>query len=164
MTPVRWFRAFGVVAFASSTSLTMAAQAGDPGVIQQRLNAQIKLTRTTADRTDIVTAGDIVVIHKPGLVMFDVSSSLPPTNVYKDGKIGMGFGTQMMMTDRNQVQRRFVPDEKCWVTRIAVLNDSVLIDLYSDPYNDVRYYATLKIPYPNKKEVPPVDSFLATIA
>lgn len=142
----------------------MAAQAGDPGIVQQRLSAQMKLTRTTADRTDIVTAGDVVVIHKPGLVMFDVSSPLPPTNVYKDGKIGLGFGTQLMITDKNQQQRRFVPDEKCWVTRIAVLNDSVLIDLYSDPYSDVRYYATLKIPYPNKKVVPPVDSLLATIA
>lgn len=149
-----------ILAFCAS----LGAQSNSPEALQQKLNIQFKLTRTTADRTDIVTPGDVVVLHKPGLVMFDVVSPLPPTNVYKDGKIGQGFGTQMMMSGQNQRQRRFVPDERCWVTRVAVLNDGVAIDLYSDPYNDVRYYGTLKILFPNKKEFPPVDSFLQTIA
>jgi hypothetical protein len=142
----------------------LAAQAGDPGLIQQKLDAQFKMTRTTADRTDVVTAGDIVQIHKPGIVMFASDTLVPPTNVYKAGKIGQGFGTQMQMTNRAIVQRRFVQDEKCWVTRILVQNDGVAFDLYSDPYNDVRYYGTLKVAYPDKKVVPPVDSFLQTVA
>jgi hypothetical protein len=142
----------------------LGAQAGDPGLIQQKLEAQFKLTRTTADRTDVVTAGDIVQIHRPGIVMFAVDSPLPPTNVYKAGRIGQGFGTQMQLTNQAIVRRRFVQDEKCWVTRIAVQNDGVEIDLYSDPYNDVRYYGALKIAYPDKKVVPPVESFLQTVA
>jgi hypothetical protein len=142
----------------------LAAQAGDPGLIQQKLDAQFKMTRTTADRTDVVTAGDIVQIHKPGIVMFAVDTPLPPRNVYKAGKIGQGFGTAMQMNNRAIVQRRFVQDEKCWVTRILVQNDGVAFDLYSDPYNDVRYYGTLKIAYPDKKAVPPADGFLQTVA
>ena len=142
----------------------LSAQSGDPAAILQKLNAQFKLTTTTADRTDIVTPGDVVVIQKPGLLMFDVASVVPPTNVYKDGRIGQGFGTQMMMSGKNRIMRRFVPGEKCWVTAVSVQNDGVSIGLYSDPYNDVRYYAILKIPFPNKKEVPPVDSVMGTIA
>jgi hypothetical protein len=142
----------------------LAAQGGDPGMIQQKLEAQFKLTRTTADRTDVVTAGDIVQIHKPGIVMFAVTTPLPATNVYKGGKITQGFGTAMGMTNPNITQRRFVQDEKCWVTRIVVQNDGVALDLYSDPYSDVRYYSTLKIAYPDKKTVPPVDSFLQMVA
>ncbi len=142
----------------------LSAQSGDPAAILQKLNAQFKLTETTADRTDIVTPGDVVVIHKPGLLMFDVASVVPPTNVYKDGKIGQGFGTQMMKSEKNRVMRWFVPGEKCWVTAVSVQNDGVSIGLYSDPYNDVRYYAILKISFPNKKDVPPVDSVMGTIA
>jgi len=141
----------------------MQAQSGDPAVLQQKLSAQFRLTTTTADRTDIVTAGDVVQIHRPGLIMFSVDEPLPPTNVYKAGKIGQGFGTAMLI-DRSTVQRRFVPEEKCWVTGIVVRKDSVAIDLYSDPYNNIRYYGTLKIPFPDKNAFPSVDSFLQTMA
>jgi hypothetical protein len=164
MNQMRRSGAFGVLAAGLMMAGMLAAQAGDPGMIQQKLDAQFKMTRTTADRTDVVTAGDIVQIHKPGIVMFASDTLVPPTNVYKAGKIGQGFGTQMQMTNRAIVQRRFVQDEKCWVTRIVVQNDGVAFDLYSDPYNDVRYYGTLKVAYPDKKAVPPVDSFLQAVA
>jgi hypothetical protein len=157
-------RACAMVVVALLGTGLVAAQGGDPGLIEQKLQAQIKLTRTTADRTDVVTAGDIVQIHKPGIVLFAVDTPLPPTNVYKGGRITQGFGTQMQLTNQAIVRRRFVQDEKCWVTRIVVQNDGVEIDLYSDPYNDVRYYGALKVAYPDKKTVPPVDSFLQTVA
>jgi hypothetical protein len=145
-------------------SLRLSAQSGDAAAILQALDAQFKLTTTTADRTDIVTPGDVVVIHKPGLLMFDAASVPPPTNLYKDGRIVQGFGTQMIMGGKKRMIRWFVPGEKCWVTGVSVQNDGVSIGLYSDPYNDVRYFAVLKIPFPNKKEVPPVDSVMGTIA
>jgi len=157
-------RACAMVVVAFMGTGLLRGQAGDPGLIQQKLDAQFKMTRTTADRTDVVTAGDIVQIHKPGIVMFAVTTPLPATNVYKGGRITQGFGTAMGMSNPNITQRRFVQDEKCWVTRIVVQNDGVAFDLYSDPYSDVRYYATLKVTYPDKKTVPPVDSFLQTIA
>ena len=135
---------------------------GDPAALQQKLSV-VRLTTTTADRTDIVTPGDIVAINRPGVVMFSVDSPLPPTNVYKNGRIGQGFGTQMMMSGNDTQKRIFVPGEKCWVTRILVQNDGVEFDLYSDPYNDVRYYGVLKFPFPDKKVFPPVDSFVQSI-
>jgi len=61
-------------------------------------------------------------------------------------------------------QRQFVPEEKCWITGIQVQKDGVLVQLYSDPYDDIRYYANLKIPYPNKKEVPSVDAAMQLVA
>ncbi|MGA9670952.1 MAG: hypothetical protein WBQ94_17215 [Terracidiphilus sp.] len=164
MIQARQLRVFGVVAVATIAVGVLAAQAGDPAVMQQKLNAKFKVTITTADRTDIVTAGDVVQLHKPGVVMFSADSPVPPTNVYKDGKMGQGFGTAMIMSNPQTNQRRFVPDEKCWVTRVMVQKDGVAFDLYSDPYNDMHYYGTLKIQYPDKKAVPPVDSFLQTVA
>src|ERR1039458_7550944 len=92
MEQVRWFRALGLVAITLIACLTLAAQTGDTAAIQQKLYTQFKLTTTTADRSDIVTAGDVVVIHKPGLLMYAVASPLPPSNAYKNGKIGQGWG------------------------------------------------------------------------
>jgi len=175
MKQLGWFRAFGLVAIAPMLSLTLAAQAGDTAMIQQKLYAQFKLTTITVDRSDIVTAGDVVVIHKPGLLMYAVASPLPPSNTYKNGKIGQGWGgfgkdlaigmlTQGGGTAADYPKRPFVPEEKCWVTAIQVQKDGVIFQLYSDPYDDIRYYANLKIPFPNKKEMPSVDAALQLVA
>lgn len=150
---------FGVIAF----SVAATAQSGDPAAIQQKLNAQFKLTRTTADGTDIVTAGDVVEIRKPGLVMF-AGTAVPSTNNYKAGIIGQGFGTALIMDNPNTMQRQFVPGEKCWVTGIQVQKDGVLFQLFSDPYNDVRYRGNLKIDFPIKKEVPAGDAAMQLVA
>lgn len=174
MKELRRIRVFGLAAITTMACLTLTAQ-GDTAAIQQRLNAQFKLTRTTADRSDIVTAGDVVVIHKPGLLMYAVASPMAPSNTYKGGKITQGwggFGKDLMIgmatpgggTAADYPHRPFVPEEKCWVTSIEVQKDGVSFQLYSDPYDDVRYYANLKIPFPNKKEVPPVDAALQLVA
>lgn len=172
MAQAVWFRSCLVNAIAFTLPLTLLAQ-GDPAPIQQKLSAQFKLTRITADRTDIVTPGDIVVLHKPGLLMYAVASPLPPSNTYKNGKIAQGwggFGKDLAIgmsgsgTAADYPHRPFVPDEKCWVTGIQVDKDGVVFQLYSDPYNDVRYYANLKIPFPNKKEIPSPDIALQSVA
>jgi hypothetical protein len=173
---MRGFRLFGVTLITSMLSLVSAAQTGDPiAAIQQRLNSQINVTRITADRSDIVAPGDVVVIHRPGLVMYAVFSPMPPSNSYKNGKIGQGWGgfgkdlaigmaTPGAGTAASYPHRTFVPEEKCWVTGIQVQKDGVLFQLYSDPYGDTRFYANLKIPFPDKKVVPPVDVALQTVA
>ena len=164
-------RLLGVLAISSIPlwfSALSPAQAGDPAAIQQKLNAQFKLTRTTVDRSDIVTPGDVVVIHKPGLVMYDVASPLPPSNSYKNGRIGQGWGgfgkdlaigmvSPESVTAADYAHRQFVVDEKCWVTSVQVQKDGILFQLVSDPINDIRYYANLKIPFADKKTVPSVD-------
>ena len=169
-----WFRSFALISITSMLSLPLMAQ-GDPAAIQQKLSRQFKLTTTTADRSDIVTAGDVVVLHKPGLVMYAVASPMPPSNTYKNGKIGQGwggFGKDLAIgmstpgggTAADYPHRTFVPEEKCWVTAVQVQKDGVLFNLYSDPYNDVRYYATLKVPFHDKKQVPSSDEALQTVA
>ena len=163
MVQTQWFRAFGLAAFTLMVSLMLAGQTSDIAAIQQKLNSQFRLTRTTADMTDIVTAGDVVTIHKGNLVMF-AGTAVPATNNYKMGGIGQGFGTILIETNPNTVQRTFVPEEKCWVTGISVQKDGVTFSLFSDPYNGIRYYGTLKVLFPIKKVVPPVDSFMQTIA
>ena len=173
MASVRRIRAFGLALVALISGVSLAAQ-GDLAAIQQRLYEQFKLTTTTADRSDIVTAGDVVTIHKPGLVMFS-GTAVPSTNNYSEaqakhsksqmgGSIGQGFGTILIMSNPNTVQRQFVPGEKFWVTGIQVQKDGALFMLCSDPYNGLRYYGNLKILFPDKKVVPPVDSFMQTIA
>ncbi|MGD0737448.1 MAG: hypothetical protein ABR976_20145 [Terracidiphilus sp.] len=173
MQEVRWFRALLLVAIAFVIIPSFSAQTTD--AIQAKLNSQFKLTRTTADRTDIVTAGDVVQLHKPGLIMYAVASPLPPANSYKNGKIGQGwggFGKDLVIgmaapggaTAANYPHRPFVADEKCWVTGIEVQKDGILFHLYSDPYDDTRYYANLKIPFPDKKTIPLVDAAVQLVA
>jgi hypothetical protein len=105
----------------------------------------------------------VFAIHKPGLVMF-AGTAVPSTNNYKAGVIGQGFGSVLISVNPNTVQRTFVPEERFWVTGIQVQKDGVLFRLYSDPYNGLRYYGNLKVFFPNKKEVPPVDVALGLIA
>ena len=174
MSQSRYLRSFALLVLISLFCLNLAAQ-GDPAAIQQRLSAQFKLTTITADRSDIVTAGDVIVLHKPGLVMYSVASPLPPSNTYKNGTIRQGwggFGKDLAIgmsssggtTAADYPHRTFVPEEKCWVIGVQVEKDGVVFKLYSDPYDDVRYYASLKVPFPNKKEIPSADVALQTIA
>lgn len=169
-------RVFGVAAIPLVFSAMLQAQTGDTAAIQAKLTSQFKVTQITSDRSDIVKAGDVVQLHKPGLLMYAVSSPLPPSNTYKNGKIGQGmsgFGKDIligMLTPGGTTpaatypQRQFVPEEKCWLTGFQVQKDGILFQLYSDPYDDIRYYANLKIPFPVKKEIPSVDAALRLVA
>jgi hypothetical protein len=174
MTQAAWFRVFGLAAMALMPGLAMAAQAGDPGAIEQRLNAEFKPTTISPDRLHIVMAGGRVVIQKPGLTMYGVDSPMPPLYTYKNGKIGrglLGFGKDLEIsiktpggTAADYPHRRFAPGEKCWVTDVQVQQDGVIFQLYSDAYDDTRYYADLKIPFPSKKEMPPADAVVQMVA
>lgn len=174
MEQLKGLRALGFALITFSSSLVLSAQAGDPEAIQLKLNAMFTPTKTTADRTDIVTSGSIVVLHKQGMLMYAVASPMPPLSTYKNGRItqGMGgFGRDLAITFKtpdggtaaSYPQRRFVLDEKCWMTGISVERDSIVIQLYSDPYDDTRYYGSLKIPFPNKKVVPSVDEAIQMV-
>jgi hypothetical protein len=174
MAQAWWFRASGLAAIALVFSLTVVAQAGDPEAIEQKLNAEFKPTRIAADRSDIVTAGDRVAIQKPGLTMYAVASPMPPLYTYRNGKIGHGWNglgkdVEISMktpggTAADYPHRSFAPGEKCWVTGVQVQKDGVVFQLYSDPYEEIRYYANLKISFPNKKEIPQVDAALQLVA
>jgi hypothetical protein len=140
----------------------IAAQAQGSGSLQSQLEAKYALTKPTDDKSDIVTAGAVLVLEKDKLIMYPVSTPAAPQNTYRDGKLSQGaFGVHQKVQSFGsfighpppqtaQVQsRQFVTGEKFWVTRIDVAPDGVTFTLFSDPYSDVRYYSTLKFFYPH---------------
>ena len=138
--------------------------------IQKKLGSQFVLTKLTADKSDIDTAGSILVLQKNGLQMCIIAVP-PQTNNYKDGNISTNLGNTMSWVARlpsgtrpdTVPKRKFVVGEKFWVTGFEVQDDGVVFHLYGDPYADVRYWGRLKIVFP-KKSIPPADDFLKTIA
>jgi hypothetical protein len=191
MEAVRRLSAFGVALIVAATfSIGMEAQVGDPAtLIQEKLVTQIKLTKTAADRSDIVTAGDIVLLHKDGLMMCSSSSDYAFSNTYANGMLTgnlrnraknalRGWGKGLLTTGSSDAvgaanngcpTRKFVAGEKFWITGVSIQKDGILVGTYSDPYkdpqgNDVRYYGEIKFVYPVKGTVPPVDDFVKTVA
>jgi hypothetical protein len=174
MLEVQGFLNFLFAAIPLMLRVVAAAQAGDPlAAIQQQLSSQAQVTTTTTDRSDIVNAGSVFELHKDGVMMYTVAAPMPQSNTYKNGKISQGaggFGKSLLFGLAEQgggdsyPQRKFMAGEKCWVTGFTVQKDGVLFRLYSDPYNDVRYYGNLKIPFPNKKELPTVEAALQLVA
>ena len=189
MAKVQRFCAFGFAAFAAIFCMGIEAQGGDPGAIQQKLVSQINLTKTTADRTDIVTSGDVVVLQKDGLMMCSSDSSYAFGNTYTNGAIVANYGNRAKDAGKSYLRgrfglggagsasdaanngcasRKFVTGEKFWITGITAQNDGILISTYSDTYpdpngNQVHYYGEIKFPF-QKKSVPPVDDFVKTVS
>jgi hypothetical protein len=191
MVQVKRLGAVGFIALAAIFSIGMKAQAGDPAtMIQQKLVTQIKVTKTAADRSDIVTAGDVVLLHKDGLMMCSSTSSYAFSNTYSNGVLaanyknrvkdavksfGFGhipvFGSGTSATDAANngcPSRKFVAGEKFWITGVTPQKDGILISTFSDPYpdasgNQVRYYGEIKFPFA-KGSVPAVDDFVKTFA
>jgi len=170
-------------------SIGMKAQAGDPAtLIQEKLVTEIKLTKTTGAHDDIVTAGDIVLLHKDGLMMCSVSSGYAFSNTYANGVLGAnmknrakdalrGWGKGLLSGGGSDVagaanngcpSRKFVAGEKIWITGVQAQKDGILVSTFSDPYkdsqgNDTRYYGEVKFAFPNKGSVPPVDDFVKVV-
>jgi hypothetical protein len=177
--------ATGLVLAVAICTLQLAAQVGDPAtLIQEKLVSQIKLTKAAADHSDVVTAGDVVVLHKDGLMMCSSASSYAFSNTYSNGVLASnlnnrakdaarsflkghlpfgGGGSASDAANNGCTQRKFVAGEKFWITGISLQKDGILVSTFSDPYNDVRYYGEIKFPFP-KGSVPPVDAFAKTVA
>ncbi len=143
-----------------------AAGQGSAAAIQKKLESEYALTKTTDDKTDIVTAGAILVLQKDKVMMVAATSSANPcTNTYRDGKITPkagcsagekirhipGLGSHIPGADKAPATRNFVTGEKFWVTKISVKDagkePAVVMDLFTDAISDVRYKASLTIPF-----------------
>jgi hypothetical protein len=170
MTQMQKFSAFGLIAIAAVLNVALIAQSADPvSAIQDKMGNKFKLTTTTADRTDIVKSGDIVELRKSGLVMCSVASPSPGLNSYRNGSISQGLlggkggalfhgvlhGQSSDDAMASCATRKFVAGEKFWITGVTAKQDGLVVQVYSDPYSDVRYYGELKFPY-DKKNVPQV--------
>ena len=143
--------------------------AAGASAIQKKLESEYKLTRVNYDKSDIVTAGDIVVLQKDKVLMLAASSTANPCkNTYKDGQI-----KQSGPCSANEKMKKFsalkshipgassVPDspsshtyvtgEKFWVTKFEVRDagkdPGITISFFTDAVSDVRYATTLLIPF-----------------
>lgn len=184
MAHVQKLRAFGFAAAVAIVSAGLQAQVGDPAtLIKEKLVSEIKLSKASAAHDDIVTAGDIVQLHKDGLMMCSSASSYVQQNVYHAGVLsvnmqnrakdaaksylkGKFFGGGASITDAANngcSTRKFVAGEKFFVTDIQLKNNAIVVSTLSDPYNDVRYYAEIDFPFTKGAPVPPVDDFVKTV-
>jgi hypothetical protein len=132
------------------------ANAQDKAAIQQQLTSKYTLTKTTADRSDIVTAGAILVLKKDNLLMVDVTSTNVFQNTYKDGKITQNVLGKLSRfhlpgapaaPSTGAAQRTFVAGEKMWVTNIQVKDKGVDVELYTDAIDNIRYRAVLNFQF-----------------
>jgi hypothetical protein len=89
MSTVRLFLAGGVgAALLGLSTLTHAQSAAALAATQQQqLLSVYTLTKATADDTDVVTAGAVLVLQKDNLLMCRVNLPIPTPNVYKNGAI-----------------------------------------------------------------------------
>lgn len=153
-------------------------EASSPGGIQRKLTAEYSLIKVTSDKTDIVTAGAVLVLEKDNLLMYAVTSEIAPVNTYKNGKISHGIYDAAkkctvcafvpwlppLASKASKIdQRTFFSGEKFRVTEIEARDDSIVFDLLSDPYDDMRYDGQLKFPFP-KGSRPSGDAFLSTVS
>jgi hypothetical protein len=144
-----------------------SAQGGNLGDIQDKVHQLFTLAKATADHTDLVAAGSVLVFHKDNFLMYPATAEMPALNTYKDGLIKQGNFREFLMRDANHMlekapHRTFVAGEKCFVTAINTQADGVTLTFFSDPFDNVRYYGQLKIPFP-KKVVPSADDVVREV-
>lgn len=159
MKSIKPFAVLAVVL--AGLSLTAPAQDQQArGAIQKKLESEYALTKTTDDKTDIVTAGSVLVLRKDKLMMTAASSSTMCSNVYRDGKLSQNAGCKANAmlgkfaafghgADKAAATRTFVSGEKFWVTKIDVKDagkdSAVVMEFFSDAINDTRFRSSLTI-------------------
>ena len=157
--------------------------------IQKQLLSLYPTAKATADGTDLVTAGAVLVLQKDHLQMCKVDQPVTTANYYKNGAItqnGLGgfFKAMNVLSKLGSVpgvgaasgaagaagtaappgdMREFVSGEKFFVTSISTGADGVVFVFMSDPIKDQRYKSSLKFSFP-KGTVPSPDDVVATVA
>jgi len=157
-----------------------AWEEGGKAAIQKKLEAEYKLTKPTDDKSDIVTAGSVVVLQKDKLAMVPTTSSTNPCpNNYKDGKLSVNggcrtgdvlkklplFGHTIPGADQAPQTRNFVTGEKFWVTKIEVRDagkqSGIYLEFFTDAISEVRYKTSLMIAF--KGGMPSPDDALKLV-
>jgi len=151
-------------------SLAALAQA-PKGTLEDQLQAEYMITTPTADNTDLVTTGSVLVLQKKGFSAGAVASKVTTQNTYKDGQIHSGAATAVRrfggLPGISSIpgvgtvagtaagaaggSRDFVNGEKLYVTQITVDRgkDGIVFDLISDSYGDSgRFKGQLRFQFP----------------
>jgi hypothetical protein len=141
------------------------------GTLEQQLQSEYMITTPTADNTDLVTTGSILILQKKGFSAGAVSSKVATQNTYKDGQIKSGAATAVRrfggLPGISSIpgiggaastaagaaggSRDFVNGEKLYVTQITVDRgkDGIVFDLISDSYGDSgRFKGSLRFQFP----------------
>jgi hypothetical protein len=169
-----------VATLVGMSSAAHAWEEGSKAAIQKKLEAEYKLTKATDDKSDIVTAGSVIVLQKDKLAMVPVSSAANPCpNNYKDGKLSVNggcrtgdvlkkiplFGHTIPGADQAPQTRNFVTGEKFWVTKIEVRDagkqSGIYFEFFTDAISDVRYKTSLMIAF--KGGMPSPDDALKLV-
>jgi len=163
----KWFQAFGLSAITLMLSVTLLAQGDAKDMLLKKLNAQFAPTKFTANNSDIVTAGVVVALKEDGLLMYPATLPMPPISVPKKGKLTQGFGDSLAvgLVDGPHwpggasaiPNKKLVAGEKVWVREIEIAKDSILVEVVTDPYDDGRYFATIKFLIPKGTVPTPED-------
>jgi hypothetical protein len=163
-----------LVALSFTVCLSSSGQ-DSKAAIQKKLEADYTVTQPTADNTDIVTAGAVLIIKRGKLTLAPITASNVYPNTYRDGRISESAtakvnrwthkipGAGSVSPAAAGETRTFVPGEKLWLTQIEVKDDGIVFSLLSDPLPDVRYKGTLKFAYP-KGFFPDPDAADRTVA
>ncbi len=161
------------VVIALGITVSMPAWSQDLASVKKALEDKYPLTVTTADKSDIVTPGAVLVLKKSGLVTVDTSAKNLYQNKYLNGRIVQNSivktksfvkwipGASALPT--GGTDRTFVTGEKVWVTGIDVNEKAIVFTLFTDAYKDTRYEATLAFPI-EKGTTPTVAQVTATVA
>src|ERR1700722_16908 len=154
-----------LIAIITTPSARSADDQSSKAAIQKKLETEYQLTKTTDDKSDIVTAGSVLVLHKDKVLMVAVTSTANPCmNTYRDGKISptkaCGAGEKLRHLpgfshvpggSSAPATRNYVSGEKFWVTKIDVRDNGIVFDFFTDatPAGDpgVRYKGSLTIPF-----------------
>ncbi len=152
-----------VTVCALGMALALPALPDDLAAIQKALDGKFSLTTTTADRTDIVTAGSVLVLKKNNLLTTDASKPVVFPNTYKNGRITQSkFVALGNAGGRMEGTRTFVSGEKVWLTGIEVKEKEVVFSLYTDAYNDTRYRG--KLNFPLERDSPTISGVMSAVA
>ncbi len=139
--------------------------------LEEQLQSEYMITTPTADNTDIVTQGSVLVLQKKGFSAGAASSKVLTLNTYKDGQIHAGAATAVRRfgglpgigyipgvgtaagtaAGAAGGSRDFVNGEKLYVTQITVDRgkDGIVFDLISDSYGDSgRFKGQLRFQFP----------------
>src|ERR1035438_636771 len=167
-------KSFAVVLAAA---FSLAPVQGQKATLEKQLESKYALTTPTADNTDIVTLGSVLILQKKGFSAGAVANKVPTQNNYKDGQLvsasgavrkGLGgfsrlggvpgfgglagaSGVAGSAAGAAGPARDFVNGEKLYVTKITVDRgkNGIVFDLISDAYGDAgRYKATLRFELP----------------
>jgi hypothetical protein len=149
MAQMRIFFALGVAALVAITGVGLAVQAGDPAtLIQEKLVSQIKLTKAAADHSDVVTAGDIVLLHKDGLMMCSSASSYAFSNTYSGGVLTANYNNRAKSAASS------------WAMgRVPVFGGGSVTDSAKNGCTSRKFVFALP-----RGSVPPVDDFVKTVS